>query len=444
MNQYQAIIIGFGKAGKTLAATLAKTGWRVAIIEQSNTMYGGTCINIGCIPTKTLVHDAELQRDFAAAMQRKASVVSFLRDKNFHNLADLENVDVIEGRAEFIDNHTVRVVQPTGAIELSGEKIFINTGAQATMPNVEGLMTTPGVFDSTGLLNLTQRPERLGILGGGYIGIEFASMFANFGSKVTIYEAAPLFLAREDRDIAEAIANILRDKGVEIILNAKVQAVSSHDGAVQVQMPEGTQTVDALLVASGRKPATENLQLQKAGVDVNERGAIVVNKYLRTSADNIWAMGDVTGGLQFTYISLDDFRIVRDNLSGEGLRNTGDRQNVPYSVFMTPPLSRVGMTEEQARARGAAVQVVTLPVAAIPRARVMDDTRGVLKAVVDSETKQILGVSLLCVDSHEMINIIKTVNGCWFTLHDIARSTIYSSEHERITKRSVLSYKIII
>ncbi|KLQ25562.1 pyridine nucleotide-disulfide oxidoreductase [Citrobacter sp. RHBSTW-00570] len=409
MNQYQAIIIGFGKAGKTLAATLAKTGWRVAIVEQSNTMYGGTCINIGCIPTKTLVHDAELQHDFAAAMQRKASVVSFLRDKNFHNLADLENVDVIEGRAEFIDNHTVRVVQPTGEIELSGEKIFINTGAQATMPNVAGLMTTPGVFDSTGLLNLTQRPERLGILGGGYIGVEFASMFADFGSKVTIYEAAPLFLAREDRDIADAIANILRDKGVEIILNARVQAVSSHDGAVQVQMPEGVQTVDALLVASGRKPATENLQLQKAGVDVNARGAIVVNKYLRTSADNIWAMGDVTGGLQFTYISLDDFRIVRDNLLGEGLRNTGDRQNVPYSVFMTPPLSRVGMTEEQARASGAAVQVVTLPVAAIPRARVMNDTRGVLKAVVNRETKQILGVSLLCVDSHEMINIIKTV-----------------------------------
>ncbi|MDN8552774.1 reactive chlorine resistance oxidoreductase RclA [Citrobacter werkmanii] len=409
MNQYQAIIIGFGKAGKTLAAALAKTGWRVAIVEQSNTMYGGTCINIGCIPTKTLVHDAELQHDFAAAMQRKGAVVSFLRDKNFHNLADLENVDVIDGRAEFVDNRTVRVVQSTGAIELSGEKIFINTGAQSTMPNVEGLTTTPGVFDSTGLLNLTQRPERLGILGGGYIGVEFASMFANFGSKVTLYEAAPLFLAREDRDIAEAIAGILRDKGVEIILNANVQAVSSVDGAVQVKMPGGVQTVDALLVASGRKPATENLQLQKAGVDVNDRGAIIVNKYLRTSADNIWAMGDVTGGLQFTYISLDDFRIVRDNLLGEGVRHTGDRQNIPYSVFMTPPLSRVGMTEEQACASGASVQVVTLPVAAIPRARVMDDTRGVLKAVVDSETKQILGVSLLCVDSHEMINIIKTV-----------------------------------
>jgi pyruvate/2-oxoglutarate dehydrogenase complex dihydrolipoamide dehydrogenase (E3) component len=409
MNQYQAIIIGFGKAGKTLAATLAKAGWRVAIIEQSNTMYGGTCINIGCIPTKTLVHDAELQHDFATAMQRKASVVSFLRDKNFHNLADLDNVEVIEGRAEFIDNHTVRVMQPTRMLELCGEKIFINTGAQATMPNIEGLSSTPGVFDSTGLLNLTQRPQRLGIVGGGYIGVEFASMFANFGSKVTIFEAAPLFLPREDRDVAEAIAQILRDKGVELILNANVRSVSSLDGTVQVQMPEETHSVDVLLVASGRKPATEKLQLQNAGVDVNERGGIIVNKYLRTSADNIWAMGDVTGGLQFTYISLDDFRIVRDGLLGEGVRNTDDRQNVPYSVFMTPPLSRVGITEQQARASGMAVQVVTLPVAAIPRARVMDDTRGMLKAVVDANTQQILGVSLLCVDSHEMINIIKTV-----------------------------------
>lgn len=409
MNQYQAIIIGFGKAGKTLAATLAKADWKVAIIEQSNTMYGGTCINIGCIPTKTLVHDAEMQHDFAAAMQRKTDVVRFLRDKNFHNLAGLDNVDVIEGRAEFVDNHTVRVIQATGTRELRGEKIFINTGAQSTMPDIKGLSSTPGVFDSTGLLNLAQRPQRLGILGGGYIGVEFASMFANFGSKVTIFEAAPLFLPREDRDVADAIARILRDKGVELILNANVHSVSSQDGAVQIQMPEETHSVDALLIASGRKPATEALQLKNAGVDVNDRGGIIVNRYLRTSADNIWAMGDVTGGLQFTYISLDDFRIVRDSLLGDGLRNTGDRQNVPYSVFMTPPLSRVGMSEAQARASGAEVQVVTLPVTAIPRARVMDDTRGMLKAVVDVNTQRILGVSLLCVDSHEMINIVKTV-----------------------------------
>ncbi|EDP0913259.1 pyridine nucleotide-disulfide oxidoreductase [Salmonella enterica subsp. enterica serovar Reading] len=372
MTQYQALIIGFGKAGKTLAATLAKTGWRVAIIEQSASMFGGTCINIGCIPTKTLVHDAEREGDFSVAMQRKAAVVNFLRDKNFHNLADLDNVDVIEGRAEFIDNHTLRVFQADGERVLRGEKIFINTGAESVIPAITGLTTTAGVFDSTGLLSLSQRPARLGILGGGYIGLEFASMFANFGTKVTIFEA-------------------------------------SKEGAVQVETSEGAHLVDALLVASGRKPATAGLQLQNAGVAVNERGGIIVDDYLRTTADNIWAMGDVTGGLQFTYISLDDFRIVRDGLLGDGKRSTRDRQNVPYSVFMTPPLSRVGLTEEQARASGATVQVVTLPVAAIPRARVMNDTRGVLKAVVDVNTQRIVGVSLLCVDSHEMINIVKTV-----------------------------------
>lgn len=409
MNHYQAIIIGFGKAGKTLAATLAKAGWKVAMIEQSDTMYGGTCINIGCIPTKTLVHDAEEQRDFASAMQRKSAVVGFLRDKNFHNLADLDNVDVINGRAEFVDAHTVRVVQAHDERELYGEKIFINTGARSVFPNIPGLKTTPGVFDSTGLLNLTGLPARLGILGGGYIGVEFAAMFARFGSKVTIFEAAGEFLPREDRDIAGAVATILKDEGVELILNAQVSAVSSADGAVVLHTAEGERTADALLVASGRKPATESLQLQKVGVEVNERGAIVVNRYLRTSAENIWAMGDVTGGLQFTYMSLDDYRIVRDNLLGEGLRHTGDRQNVPYSVFMTPPLSRIGMSEAQARASGAEIQVVTMPVAAIPRARVINDTRGVLKAIVDSNTRKILGVTLLCAESHEMINIVKTV-----------------------------------
>ncbi|WPU22703.1 reactive chlorine resistance oxidoreductase RclA [Cedecea neteri] len=409
MQTYQAIIIGFGKAGKTLAATLAKQNWKVAIIEQSPTMYGGTCINIGCIPTKTLVHDAERHQDFTTAIARKFSVVSFLRDKNYRLLADLDNVDVIDGHAEFVDQHRVRVMQNGEAIELRGEKIFINTGAQSVLPPIDGLTTTPGVYDSTGLLNLTTLPPHLGILGGGYIGVEFASMFAGFGSKVTLFEAAADFLPREDRDVAAAIANILRQQGVELILNAHVQRVESHDNTVHLHTSDSLHKVDALLVASGRKPATDPLNLKNAGVDVDARGAIVVNKYLRTSADNIWALGDVTGGLQFTYISLDDFRIVRDSLLGEGKRNTGDRKNVPYSVFMTPPLSRIGLTEAQALACGKPVQVVTLPVAAIPRARVMGDTRGMLKAIVDTSTQEILGASLLCPDSHEIINLIKTV-----------------------------------
>lgn len=409
MNKYQAVIIGFGKAGKTLATTLAKAGWCVAIIEQSKSMYGGTCINIGCIPTKTLVHEAQLHKDFSSAMQRKADVVKFLRNKNFHNLADMDNIDVIDGRAEFVDSNTILIHQSNGELKIVGEKIFINTGAQTVLPPISGLTTTPGVYDSTGILDLDFLPTHLGILGGGYIGVEFASMFANFGSKVTIFEAAPLFLPREDRDIADAIANILSEQGVDIILNANVNSINRKDDKIQVHMTHGSQDVDILLVASGRKPAIEQLQLQNAGVAVNENGAIIVDKHLHTTVDNIWAMGDVTGGPQFTYISLDDFRIVKDELLGDGKRSTDLRQNIPYSVFMTPPLSRIGMTEEQAVASGAEIEIATLHVAAIPRARVMNDTRGILKVIVDRKTRYILGASLLCIESHEIINIIKIV-----------------------------------
>lgn len=296
MNKYQAVIIGFGKAGKTLAVTLAKAGWRVALIEQSNAMYGGTCINIGCIPTKTLVHDAQQHTDFVRAIQRKNEVVNFLRNKNFHNLADMPNIDVIDGQAEFINNHSLRVHRPEGNLEIHGEKIFINTGAQTVVPPIPGITTTPGVYDSTGLLNLKELPGHLGILGGGYIGVEFASMFANFGSKVTILEAASLFLPREDRDIADNIATILRDQGVDIILNAHVERISHHENQVQVHSEHAQLAVDALLIASGRQPATASLHPENAGIAVNERGAIVVDKRLHTTADNIWAMGDVTGG----------------------------------------------------------------------------------------------------------------------------------------------------
>ncbi|EOG4767229.1 pyridine nucleotide-disulfide oxidoreductase [Salmonella enterica subsp. enterica serovar Newport] len=409
MKNYQAVIIGFGKAGKTLAVNLAKQGWSVAIVEQSAEMYGGTCINIGCIPTKLLVHDATLKNDFEKSMTRKSDVVEFLRNKNFHNLADIDNIDVIDGRAEFIDGNTLRVISPNTTQVICGEKIFINTGAQPQFPNIDGLTKTPGVYDSTGILGLSRRPEHLGILGGGYIGVEFASMFAQFGSKVTIFEAGSRFLPREDEDIANAIADILKNQGIEICLNVDVKSVSGQEGTVQVHTATNIETVDALLVAAGRIPATQQLQLKNAGVALNERGAIQVDAYLRTSAPNIWALGDVNGGPQFTYISLDDFRIVFDQLCGKGKRNTDNRTNIPYSVFMTPPLSRIGLSETQALSSGADFQVVTLSATAIPRARIMNDTRGLLKAIVDNHTQRILGVSLLCIDSHEVINIIKTV-----------------------------------
>lgn len=409
MNHYQAAIIGFGKAGKTLAAALGRAGWRVAIVEKSKEMYGGTCINIGCIPTKALVHDAQTAAEFSEAMQRKAAVVELLREKNYLNLANIAQVEVIDGQAEFIDPHTLKITTEQGSSQLSADRFFINTGAEAVFPQIEGLIPGPRIVDSTGILNLSSLPKRLGILGGGYIGVEFASVFASFGSEVTLFETSSQFLAREDADVSAAIQAILQDQGVKIELNARMQSVSSDNNSVTLHTDHGDRQADVLLVATGRRPATRTLKLENADVATDTRGAIVVDKYLKTSADHIWALGDVTGGPQFTYISLDDFRIVHDQLLGKGTRTTDDRVYIPYSVFMTPTLSRIGLTEAQAREQGRNFQVVSLPVAAIPRARVVNDTRGVLKALVDNDSKKILGVALLAADSHEVINIVKTV-----------------------------------
>ncbi|CUY28877.1 Mercuric reductase [Serratia marcescens] len=412
MYDYQAIIIGFGKAGKTLAAFLAGQGWRVAMVEASAQMYGGTCINIGCIPTKTLVHDAELhgpgEQAFSQAMARKRQVTGLLREKNYQNLAGLEQVTVIDGRAEFIDPHRISVQGAAGTQVLSGERIFINTGAVSRRPAIDGLDRSQRSYDSTGLLQLTQRPARLGIIGGGYIGLEFASMFAQFGSAVTVFEEAGALLGREDRDMAQAIQQILSDAGVSFTFNAGVKQVRDVEGGVEVVHQGGVQSFDALLVAAGRVPNTAGLQLARAGVETDERGAVRVDAQLRSSVPHIWALGDVNGGPQFTYISLDDFRIVRDSLFGAGKRSTADRGAVPYSVFITPSFSRIGLSEDQARQQGRDIKVATLPAAAIPRAHVLGDTRGLLKAVVDAQTGQILGVALLCRDAHEMINIVKT------------------------------------
>lgn len=409
MNHYQAAIIGFGKAGKTLAAALGRAGWRVAIVEKSKAMYGGTCINVGCIPTKALVHDAQATADFSEAMQRKTAVVELLREKNYLNLANIEQVEVIDGHAEFIDPHTLKITTEQGSRQLSADRIFINTGAEAVIPQINGLISGPRIVDSTGILNLSSLPKRLAILGGGYIGVEFASVFASFGSEVTLFETSSQFLAREDADISAAIKNILQDQGVKIELNTRVQSVTSDNNSVTLHTGHGDHQADVLLVATGRRPATQTLKLENADVATDTRGAILVDKHLKTSVDHIWALGDVTGGPQFTYISLDDFRIVHDQLLGKGKRTTDDRVNIPYSVFMTPTLSRIGLTEAQAREQGRNFQVVTLPVAAIPRARVINDTRGVLKALVDNDSKKILGVALLAADSHEVINIVKTV-----------------------------------
>ncbi|MEQ3325937.1 FAD-dependent oxidoreductase [Bacteroides caccae] len=424
MNAFDVIIIGFGKGGKTLAAEFAKRGQKVAIIERSDKMYGGTCINIGCIPTKTLVHQAKMasalkdatfeerSEFYRNAVSVKESVTSALRNKNYHNLADNPNVTVYTGIGSFVSTDVVAVRTATEEIRLTSKQIIINTGAETVIPPIEGVAGNPFVYTSTSIMELADLPRRLVIIGGGYIGLEFASMYASFGSQVTVLESYPELIAREDRDIAASVKETLEKKGIVFRMNAKVQSVNRvEDKAIVTFADSQTNEVfvleaDAVLLATGRRPNTKDLNLEVAGVEVDVRGAIIVDEYLKTTNPNIRAVGDVKGGLQFTYISLDDYRIVREDLFGVKERRTGDRNPVSYSVFIDPPLSRIGLNEEEARRQNRDIIVKKLPVMAIPRAKTLGETDGLLKAIIDKNTGKILGCVLFAPDSSEVINTV--------------------------------------
>lgn len=424
MNAFDVIIIGFGKGGKTLAAEFAKRGQKVAIIERSDKMYGGTCINIGCIPTKTLVHQAKMasalkdatfeerSEFYRNAVSVKESVTSALRDKNYHNLADNPNVTVYTGIGSFVSADVVAVRTATEEIRLTSKQIIINTGAETVIPPIGGVAGNPFVYTSTSIMELADLPRRLVIIGGGYIGLEFASMYASFGSQVTVLESYPELIAREDRDIAASVKETLEKKGIVFRMNAKVQSVNRvEDKAIVTFADSQTSEVfvleaDAVLLATGRRPNTKDLNLEVAGVEVDVRGAIIVDEYLKTTNPNIRAVGDVKGGLQFTYISLDDYRIVREDLFGDKERRTGDRNPVSYSVFIDPPLSRIGLNEEEARRQNRDIIVKKLPVMAIPRAKTLGETDGLLKAIIDKNTGKILGCVLFAPDSGEVINTV--------------------------------------
>ena len=424
MNAFDVIIIGFGKGGKTLAAEFAKRGRKVAIVERSDKMYGGTCINIGCIPTKTLVHQAKIasgMKDatfeersefYRNAISVKEAVTSALRNKNYHNLADNPNVTVYTGVGSFVSSDVVSVRTSTEEIMLTSKQIIINTGAETVIPPIDGVAGKPLVYTSTSIMELTELPRRLVIIGGGYIGLEFASMYASFGSQVTVLESYPELIVREDRDIAASVKETLEKKGIVFRMNAKVQSVNRvEDKAIVTFADSQTNEVfvleaDAVLLATGRRPNTKDLNLEVAGVEVDVRGAIIVDEYLKTTNPNIRAVGDVKGGLQFTYISLDDYRIVREDLFGDKERRTGDRNPVSYSVFIDPPLSRIGLNEEEARRQNRDIIVKKLPVMAIPRAKTLGETDGLLKAVIDKNTGKIVGCMLFAPDAGEVINIV--------------------------------------
>lgn len=411
MQEFKNIIIGFGKGGKTLAKNLAAKGESVLVVEKSKKMYGGTCINIACLPSKNLIINAQRGIKFEDAVKQKDEMTTALRNKNYHMVADEETATVLDGTAKFVDNHMIEIVLDSGEkTKIKGERIFINTGATPIIPQVKGLKESKYILDSTAAMDQNSLPNELVILGAGYIGMEFASMFARYGAKVTVLDTNEKFLKREDDDISEMIFNDLSQDGIEFNLGVKVVEVRDLSDKVEIVYEingqKRTVKADKLLVATGRKPVTEGLGLENTDIKLDERGAIKVDDYLRTTAENVWAIGDVKGGPQFTYISLDDFRIIFDQLYGKGERKVSDRKSVPYSVFTTPALSRVGLNEVEAKNKGIEYKLFKLAATSIPKAKVIGNTRGMYKILVNPDTEEILGATIYGEESYEVINLI--------------------------------------
>ncbi|WP_256840845.1 FAD-dependent oxidoreductase [Ornithinimicrobium cryptoxanthini] len=412
----EILVIGWGKAGKTLAGALGRAGKSVTLVEQSTDMVGGTCINIGCVPTKALVHQADVRReddDPAAYFRGVVQSRDILIDKlNAANREMLESVDqvrlVVGGRAEFTGPKQVRVIGGADELDITADAVVINTGAVPRTLDVPGA-GGPRVHDSTSIQHVDPFPARLAIVGAGPVALEFASMFAQFGSDVTLLEHGARILRSEDEDVADSVRQALEDQGVRILTQAQTTAIEDAADWVKLRTGVGDVTADAVLVAVGRLPATEGLGLGAAGVDVGQRGEVVVDDLLRTSAEGVWAVGDVNGGPQQTYVSLDDHRIVTSQLNGSGGRSRADRIAVPTTIFLTPPLGRVGLSEHESREAGKVFQVHVKAVgeiAAMPRPKTLGETHGLIKFVVDADTDEILGAALHTVDAQELVNLV--------------------------------------
>ncbi len=421
---YNAVIIGVGQSGDPLARALAKAGRRVALIERD--AVGGTCVNRGCTPTKTMIASARVAylarrgADFGVGTgpvtvempkvrQRKRDIVEDFRDGEKTKLEKVERIDLIFGEAKFTGPKTVEIaLRDGGTRSVTAEQIFINTGARPAVPKIDGLDQIE-YLDSTSVMELDAVPEHLLILGGSYIALEFGQMFRRFGSRVTIIEQSDRLMEREDDDVSEEITKILTEDGIEIHTSAKTTKAASGAGVtltVETKSGEKTITGSHLLVAVGRTPNTEALDLPAAGIEAGEHGFIKVSEKLETNVPGIYALGDVKGGPEFTHISYDDYRIVEVNLLENGNRTTAGRF-VPYTMFTDPQLGRVGMTEAEAKKQGKKVQVAKIPMSESARAVETDETRGFMKAVVDADTKQILGAAILCVDGGEVMAVLE-------------------------------------
>jgi pyruvate/2-oxoglutarate dehydrogenase complex dihydrolipoamide dehydrogenase (E3) component len=420
---YDLVVIGSGQCGNPLATAFFAAGRRVAVVE--NYAVGGTCVNFGCTPTKTLVASAEVAHlarrasefgvhvgevavDMHAVIERKRGIVSASR-KSSEKRYD-KGIDLLRGTGSFIAPRRVRVqLNEGGYRDLTAQTIVIDTGLSAALPNVPGLHSV-SFLDNVSIMELNRLPEHLLILGGGYIGLEFAQMFRRFGSRVTLIHHGPQLLSREDADIAHEVAQLLREDGIEILFNASTTSVSSAGAGIRltVSTQGADRTIEGtdLLVATGRKPNTHALNFAAAGIAVDARGYIAVNEKLETSAPGVYAAGDVKGGPAFTHISYDDFRILKTNLLDGGYRVTTGRP-VPYCVFIDPQLARIGLSEKDAQKAGRKYKLCQIKMSSVARAFETGQTRGFMKALVDPVTEEILGAAILGADGGEVMALIQ-------------------------------------
>jgi pyruvate/2-oxoglutarate dehydrogenase complex dihydrolipoamide dehydrogenase (E3) component len=419
------IIIGAGQAGKPLAFALARAGHKVALIEREHV--GGTCINVGCTPTKTMVASARVAYlarrareygvnlgpvdvDLAAVVARKQGIVERFRNYSTQKLQATEGIDLIFGTASFVDAGTVHVqVRDGGTRTLTAPKIVINTGGAPLIPPIPGIDRVP-YLDSTSVQNLTAVPKHLIVIGGGYIGLEFGQMYRRFGAEVTVVQREDRLVPREDPDVSDEVAKVLRQDGIRIETSTQVLDVSPHGDGVALRFARdgATHTVEGshLLLAIGRKPNTASLNLAAAGVKTNAAGFIEVDDRLETSAPGIFAVGDVKGGPAFTHISYDDFRILRDRwVLGQDARLS--ERFVPNTMFTDPQLAGVGLTETEARRRGLDIRVAKIGMNGIARALEVGESRGLVKVIVDAQTNQILGATVFGIEGGELMSMLQ-------------------------------------
>lgn len=424
-SHYDAIVIGSGQAGTPLARALAGAGRRTALVEREH--IGGTCVNEGCTPTKTMVASARVAYlarragdygvrtgpvsvDMTKVRDRKRKIVDRFRGGDERGLAKFDRLEVVRGEARFTGPREITVASNGDRRTLSADLIFLNPGARPARPSLVGLDAVPAL-DSTSVMELDTVPEHLLVLGGGYIGIEFGQMFRRFGSRVSIVQRGRQLLAREDPDIARAVEDVLRQDGIDVLLDAEAHRVGpGPDGTIHLMVRAGradrTLVGSHLLLAVGRTANTDRLNLGAAGIEANRHGFVHVNDRLETNVQGVYCLGDAKGGPAFTHISYDDFRVVQANILNGGGGTIANRL-VPYCVYMDPELGRVGLTEAEARATGRPIRVFTMPMRAVARAIEMDETRGLMKAVVDSEARQILGFAILGVMCGEVMTVVQ-------------------------------------